>query len=83
MRSRRSTWRCGTSRARRSASRCGGCSAARASRVPVYATFGFGFFDREQLAAAAKLWVAQGFRRLKMTVGNEALRQRDQRPLHE
>src|SRR6266566_8823921 len=47
------------------------------SRVPVYATFGFGFFDREQLAAAAKLWVAQGFRRLKMTVGNEALRHRD------
>ena len=43
-------------------------------RVPVYATFGFGFFDREQLAAAAKLWVAQGFTRLKMTVGNEALR---------
>ena len=31
------------------------------ARVPVYATFGFGFFDREQLAAAAKLWVAQGF----------------------
>ena len=43
-------------------------------RVPVYATFGFGFFDREQLAAAAKLWVAQGFTRLKMTVGSEALR---------
>jgi L-rhamnonate dehydratase len=53
------------------------------SRVPVYATFGFGFFDREQLAAAAKLWVAQGFTRLKMTVGNEALRRRDQRPLHD
>ena len=51
------------------------------ARVPVYATFGFGFFDREQLAAAAKLWVAQGFRRLKMTVGNEALRHRDARPL--
>ena len=50
-------------------------------RVPVYATFGFGFFDREQLAAAAKHWVAQGFRRLKMTVGNEALRRRDQRAL--
>ena len=50
MRSRRSTWRCGTSRARRWDSRCGGCSAARATRVPVYATFGFGFFDREQLA---------------------------------
>ena len=29
-------------------------------RVPVYATFGFGFFDREQLAAAAKLWVVAG-----------------------
>ena len=61
------------------ASRCGGCSAARIRRVPVYATFGFGFFDREQLAAAAKLWVAQGFTRLKMTVGNEALRHRDTR----
>ena len=48
-------------------------------RVPVYATFGFGFFDREQLAAAAELWVAQGFTRLKMTVGNEALRHRDAR----
>jgi L-rhamnonate dehydratase len=48
-------------------------------RVPAYATFGFGFFDREQLAAAAKLWVAQGFTRLKMTVGNEALRHRDAR----
>jgi L-alanine-DL-glutamate epimerase-like enolase superfamily enzyme len=53
------------------------------NRVPVYATFGFGFFDREQLAAAAKLWVAQGFQRLKMTVGNEALRNRDKRPLHD
>jgi L-alanine-DL-glutamate epimerase-like enolase superfamily enzyme len=50
-------------------------------RVPVYATFGFGFFDRDQLAAAAKLWVSQGFRRLKMTVGNEALRRRDHRPI--
>ena len=52
-------------------------------RVPLYATFGFGFFDREQLAAAARLWVAQGFTRLKMTVGNEALRRRDQRALHD
>ena len=50
-------------------------------RVPVYATFGFGFFDRAQLGAAAKHWVAQGFTRLKMTVGNEALRRRDQRAL--
>src|SRR5215216_8137779 len=53
------------------------------SRVPLYATFGFGFFDRDQLAAAAKLWVAQGFQRLKMTLGNEALRNRDKRPLHD
>lgn len=53
------------------------------NRVPVYATFGFGFFDREQLAAAAKLWVAQGFTRLKMTVGSEALRRRDARSLHD
>jgi L-rhamnonate dehydratase len=52
-------------------------------RVPVYATFGFGFFDREQLAAAAKLWLSQGFTRLKMTVANEALRHRDRRPIIE
>jgi L-rhamnonate dehydratase len=50
-------------------------------RVPVYCTFGFGFFDREQLAAAAKQWVSKGFKRLKMTVGNEALRHRDTRPV--
>ena len=50
-------------------------------RAPVYATFGFGFFNREQLAAAAKLWVSQGFRRIKMTVGDGALRNRDKRPL--
>jgi len=53
------------------------------SRVPVYATFGFGFFDREQLAAAAKQWLSQGFRRLKMTVAGEALRHKDERPLME
>ena len=51
--------------------------------MPVYATFGFGFFDRGQLAEAAKLWVSQGFTRLKMTVGMEALRKRDQRPMME
>ena len=51
------------------------------NRVPVYATFGFGFFDRGQLADAAKLWVSQGFKRLKMTVGMEALRKRDQRAM--
>src|SRR3954467_3324627 len=27
------------------------------AQVPVYATFGFAFFDREELAAAAKNWV--------------------------
>jgi L-rhamnonate dehydratase len=53
------------------------------ARVPLYATFGFGFFDRDELGAAAKLWVSQGFRRLKMTVGHEALRRRDQRPIAE
>jgi len=52
------------------------------SRVPLYATFGFGFFDREQLAAAAREWVARGFKRLKMTVGQHALARRDEpRPL--
>jgi L-alanine-DL-glutamate epimerase-like enolase superfamily enzyme len=51
------------------------------ARVPLYATFGFNFFDREQLAAAAKLWVSQGYRRLKMVVGHEALRRRETRPL--
>lgn len=52
------------------------------ARVPVYATFGFGFFDRDELAAAAKLWVSQGFRRLKMTVGGHALARRDEpRPI--
>lgn len=52
-------------------------------RVPVYATFGFGFFDREQLAAAARLWLSQGFTRLKMTVAGEALRRRNARPIME
>ncbi len=47
-------------------------------RVPTYATFGLGFFDREQIAEAAKIWVAQGHRRLKMTVGNSALQRRDE-----
>ena len=52
------------------------------ARVPVYATFGFGFFERDQLAAAAKLWQERGFKRLKMTVGNHALARRDEpRPL--
>jgi len=53
-------------------------------RVPTYATFGFSFYDREQLAAAAKLWVQRGDRRLKMVVGHEALQKRDTpRPVRE
>ncbi len=50
-------------------------------RVPLYATFGFDFLDREQLAAAAKLWVQQGYRRLKMVVGHQALERREAKPL--
>lgn len=50
-------------------------------RVPVYVTFGFHFFDREELAEAAKFWVAKGFRRLKMTVAHEGLHRRDTQPL--
>jgi L-alanine-DL-glutamate epimerase-like enolase superfamily enzyme len=48
------------------------------AKVPVYATFGFGFFDREQLAEAARLWKADGHDRLKMTVGSHALARRDE-----
>lgn len=53
-------------------------------QVPVYATFGFSVFDREQLAAAAKHWLQNGFKRLKMVVGHQALQRRDApRPLSE
>ncbi len=51
-------------------------------RVPVYVTFGFAFYDRDELAAAARNWVARGHARLKMTVGHHALQRRDEpRPL--
>ena len=43
------------------------------AEVPVYATFGFAFFERDELAQAAKSWVERGFTRLKMTVGHHAL----------
>jgi L-alanine-DL-glutamate epimerase-like enolase superfamily enzyme len=46
--------------------------------VPVYATFGFGFLDRDALAEAAREWVAKGFTHLKMTVGQHALARRDE-----
>ena len=45
--------------------------------TPVYATFGLEIFDREELAEAAQLWVANGYTRLKMKVANGALRNRD------
>ncbi len=51
------------------------------AKVPVYATFGLEIFDREQLAEAAKLWVRQGFRRLKMKVATGALRHRNSTPI--
>ena len=38
------------------------------ARAPVYNTFGFPQYDRDQLAEAAKLHVANGFKRLKMVV---------------
>lgn len=50
--------------------------------VPVYATFGFYEFDREQLAEAAKIWVGKGYKGLKMVVGHQGLARRDEpRPL--
>lgn len=52
--------------------------------VPVYATVGFGFYDRDELAAVAAQWAARGWRRLKMTVGGHALARRDEpRPIME
>jgi L-alanine-DL-glutamate epimerase-like enolase superfamily enzyme len=48
------------------------------SQVPAYATFGFAFFERDELAAAARSWVDRGFKRLKMTVGHHALQRRDE-----
>ena len=47
-------------------------------KCPVYATFGFGFYRTEELAEAAQNWQKKGFHRLKMTVGNQALKRRDE-----
>lgn len=47
-------------------------------KVPVYTTFGFGAYGREELATAAKWWVARGHQRLKMVVGQHALQRRDE-----
>lgn len=52
------------------------------AKVPVYTTFGFGAYARDELAAAAKWWVDRGHRRLKMVVGQHALQRRDEpRPM--
>jgi L-alanine-DL-glutamate epimerase-like enolase superfamily enzyme len=52
------------------------------NRVPVYTTFGFGAYTRDELAAAAKWWKAKGHARLKMVVGQHALQRRDEpRPI--
>ncbi|HUQ75163.1 MAG TPA: mandelate racemase/muconate lactonizing enzyme family protein [Burkholderiales bacterium] len=54
------------------------------TRVPIYTTFGFGAYDRDELAAAAKWWTARGHRHLKMVVGHHGLQRRDEpRPLGE
>jgi L-alanine-DL-glutamate epimerase-like enolase superfamily enzyme len=51
-------------------------------KVPVYTTFGFGAYDRDELAAAAKWWAGRGHKHLKMVVGHHALQRRDEpRPL--
>jgi L-rhamnonate dehydratase len=54
------------------------------AKVPIYTTFGFGAYDRDELAAAAKWWTARGHKHLKMVVGHHALQRRDEpRPLGE
>jgi L-rhamnonate dehydratase len=46
--------------------------------VPAYATFGFGFIERDALGPAAQSWVDRGFKHLKMTVGQHGLQRRDE-----
>ena len=48
------------------------------SKVPVYTTFGFGAYNRDELATAAKWWHGLGHKRLKMVVGHHALQRRDE-----
>jgi len=45
--------------------------------VPLYTTFGFGAFDREQLGDVAKHLKSQGTTRFKMVVGHHALAKRN------
>ncbi len=77
MQSPRSILHCGISRARSLGEPVWRLLGGARDRVPVYTTFGFAFLDRDTLAAAAKHWVAQGHKRLKMTVGADALQKRD------
>lgn len=49
--------------------------------VPVYSTFGFGFYSRDELVEAARQAVDSGHRRLKMTVAGNAMLNRDAVPL--
>ena len=52
------------------------------NRCQIYATFGFGVYDKTALGEAAKAWQEAGFHRLKMTVANGGLKRRDEpRPL--
>ena len=48
------------------------------SKVPVYTTFGFGAYNRDELATAARWWHGLGHKRLKMVVGHHALQRRDE-----
>ena len=54
----------------------GGARSQRARPTPRSAS---AFYDRDELAEAAKLWVARGYKRLKMVVGHEGLQRRDSR----
>ena len=52
------------------------------SKVQTYTTFGVGGYSRDELAEAAKWWVARGHTKLKMVVGVQALQRRDEpRPI--
>lgn len=51
------------------------------SRVPLYVTFGFHFYDRDELCDAARAWIKRGFKRVKMTVADGALRNRDSKSI--
>ncbi|MFD2236570.1 mandelate racemase/muconate lactonizing enzyme family protein [Aureimonas populi] len=46
--------------------------------VPLYVTFGFGAFDRDQLGEAARTLRSEGISRFKMVVGHHALARRNQ-----